>query len=91
MRTHYDMQREVIEATRKLIDAVVLHGDTLGLDALKLKLAESTRRFPKDELKYIEEIVGRAESICDEAAVNEDWILSQSEIFNNRFRRFIAN
>jgi hypothetical protein len=88
MRNHYDMQREVVEATRSVIDSVVLHGDTLGLDSLKLKLAESARRFPKDELKYLQEIVGCAESTADEA--NEDWILDQPEIFENRFRRPLA-
>jgi hypothetical protein len=87
MRNHYDMQREVIEAARNLIGAVELHGDTLGLDGVKLKLAESTTRFPKDELEYLNEIVRRAELMGDD---NEDWILAQPKIFNNRFRRFLT-
>jgi hypothetical protein len=88
MRNHYDMQHEVVEAAHSVIVSVERHGDTLGLDALKLKLAESARRFSKHDLIYLQAIAGHAESIGDEA--NEDWILAQPEIFDNRFRRLLA-
>jgi len=45
MRTHYDLQREVIEAALRLFDDIELHGDAFGLEVFRRQLADSGHRF----------------------------------------------
>ena len=73
MRTHYDMQREVIEAALRLLDDVEYHGDTFGLEAYRRHLAESRHRFLDADFRYLTEIEERAarfqslKARCDKA------------------------
>ena len=39
MRTHYDLQREVIEAALRLLDDIELHGDAFGIEVFRRQLA----------------------------------------------------
>jgi hypothetical protein len=77
MRTHYDLQREVIEAALRLLDDIELHGDAFGIEVFRRQLADSGHRFSEADLRYLGEIEERAAKFrslkakCDKAEDGE--------------------
>jgi hypothetical protein len=75
-------KRKLAESARRFD-----HGDFTYLK----EIGEHVSRLQTLNAIYDGTPEGEAESICDEVAAEEDWLLDQSEIFNNRFRRLLTN